>query len=339
MAYRTQAPRSHSTGKAIAATTAGVAALLLAAGIAAVGCAKEQAAATKPAAADSVQAKGDGSGGRLVVGGGTIDYQIVGANPQLPPAAITEWIRTAAEGAVSVCGRYPVDRVDITVRVGGRGKVEDGVTRDGRSIMVRLGRRARPDDLHDDWVMTHEMFHLAFPTTDDDFNWIGEGLSTYLEPLARGRVGMLNEAEVWGGYVLGMPQGQPEPGDKGLNRTHTWGRTYWGGALFWLSADVEIRRQTNNRKSLDDVVKTVLAAGGSGHQLWSPDRIVDVGDRGTGTRVLQTLYDRYAVQAEQIDLTALWASLGVKPVGDGTIEFDDRAPLAAIRKSMTAKPG
>ena len=44
-----------------------------------------------------------------------------------------------------------------------------------------------------------------------------------------------------------MPFGLPKEGDKGLDYTHTWGRTYWGGAIFCLLADIEIRQQTNNK--------------------------------------------------------------------------------------------
>ena len=35
------------------------------------------------------------------------------------------------------------------------------------------------------------------------------------------------------------------------------------------------------------------------------------------------------------DLAALWRELGLKRVGED-IEFDDNAPLAAIRKAITA---
>ena len=51
--------------------------------------------------------------------------------------------------------------------------------------------------------------------------------------------------------------------DRGLDRTRTWGRTYWGGALFCLMADVEIRKQTGNRVGLQDALRTILSAGGS----------------------------------------------------------------------------
>jgi hypothetical protein len=303
----------------------------------AAGCAGAGSADPSPAARSAKHAGGSADG-PITVANGTIHLKVAGSRPGLPAEAITEWVRTAARATVAVCGRYPVDQVDVEVRLEGGGKIEHGVTYDGRLIKVRLGRQLRTDDLRDDWVMTHEMFHLAFPDTDDELNWMGEGLSTYLEPIARGRIGNMNEAEVWGGYVLGMPQGLPERGDRGLNRTPSWGRTYWGGALFWLSADVEIRRQTDNQRSLDDAVKAILAAGGNGTEHWSADKIVDVGDRATGTKVLRTLYDRHAERAVQTDLPALWASLGIKPNADGTVEFTDAAPLAKARQSMTAKP-
>jgi hypothetical protein len=37
------------------------------------------------------------------------------------------------------------------------------------------------------------------------------------------------------------------------------------------------------------------------------------------------------------DLAQLWQRLGVKLVGDA-VEFDDAAPLAAIRRAITAAP-
>ena len=49
---------------------------------------------------------------------------------------------------------------------------------------------------------------------------------------------------MWHDIVRDMQKGEPAAGDEGLDHTHTWGRTYWGGAIFCLVADVEIRRET-----------------------------------------------------------------------------------------------
>jgi predicted metalloprotease with PDZ domain len=130
-----------------------------------------------------------------------------------------------------------------------------------------------------------------------------------------------------------MPKGQPEASDQGLDGTPTWGRTYWGGALFCLAADVDIRTRTSNRHSLDDALRAVLAQGGNIAVSWPIERVLEVGDRATGVPVLRTLFERMAPRAERVDLEGLWRRLGVSRRG-GTVAFDDAAPLAAVRRAM-----
>ena len=134
----------------------------------------------------------------------------------------------------------------------------------------------------------------------------------------------------------GMPKGLPQPGDRGLDRTPTWGRTYWGGALFWLLADVEIRRKSGNRKSLDDALRAIVAEGGTGSSTWPEERILRRGDAAIGMPVLETLHERLGSRPETTDLEALWRQLGVVRRGKSVV-FDDAAPLAAIRRAMTKR--
>jgi predicted metalloprotease with PDZ domain len=130
-----------------------------------------------------------------------------------------------------------------------------------------------------------------------------------------------------------MPQGLPQSGDEGLDNTHTWGRTYWGGAIFCLMADISIRKQTKNRKGLRDALKGIVAAGGNIEASWPIERALAVGDKITGVEVLAPLYKEMASKADPVDLGSLWKELGVTREGN-TAVFDDNAPLAAIRKSI-----
>ncbi len=68
--------------------------------------------------------------------------------------------------------------------------------------------------------------------------------------------------QIWHDMVRDMHKGEPAEGDQGLDHTHTWGRTYWGGAMFCLVADVEIRRQTGNKKGLRDALRAIVARAG-----------------------------------------------------------------------------
>jgi hypothetical protein len=83
---------------------------------------------------------------------------------------------------------------------------------------------------------------LADAATQRDQNWMEECLATYVEPIASAQAGQLPVRQVWADTILGMSQGQPKQGDLGLDQTRSWGRTYWGGAMFCLVADVEMRR-------------------------------------------------------------------------------------------------
>jgi hypothetical protein len=59
-----------------------------------------------------------------------------------------------------------------------------------------------------------------------------------------------------------------------------------------------------------------------------------VGDQAIGTTVLADLYKQMKATAVRTDLDDLWRRLGVQ-VKNGAVTFDDRAPLAEIRKAIT----
>ena len=125
------------------------------------------------------------------------------------------------------------------------------------------------------------------------------------------------------------------PGDRGLDRTPTWGRTYWGGALFCLRADVAIRQRTGNRLGLEHALRSILDAGGSIDRDWTIDRVIEVADQAVGVSVLHELYDDMGSKPVKVDLGSLWHQLGIKRQGK-TVVFDDTAPLANLRKAITA---
>ena len=268
--------------------------------------------------------------------GGVIDIQFKGEFGRVPPKEIDRWIHTAASAVQHYFGHYPVKRLDLHVRLKEGGKIEDGVTFEGRRIEISVGTDTPSAIFDADWTLTHEMFHLAFPDLDEKHVWMNEGLSTYLEPIARVRIGNISVEQFWRETLDGMPDGLPEPGDRGLDRTHTWGRTYWGGALFWFIADVRIREQTAGHKSLDDSIHGILAAGGDGSVTWSIAKVIEVGDRATGTNVLATLYDEMGQKASAPDLKDLWKRLGVAIQGNRVV-FDDGAPLVEVRMGLTQK--
>lgn len=127
----------------------------------------------------------------------------------------------------------------------------------------------------------------------------------------------------------------PGAGDRGLDNTHTWGRPYWGGALFYLLADVRIRERTDNRAGLQDALRAIVAGGGNVEVSWDVRRTLAIGDQATGTHVLIELYDGMRATPVAPDLAQLWQRLGVKLTRDG-VKFDNDEPLAEIRQAITS---
>jgi len=252
---------------------------------------------------------------------------------------LLHWIREGAQDVAALLGRFPLARLQVIVASGGPYAVGSAVTMGmgGASIFVVVGERTRKADLLRDWVMTHEMLHVAFPNMGFRQRWMEEGLSTYLEPLLRARRSRHEPRLVWAEFVRAMPQGLPKEGDQGLDRTFTWGRRYWGGAMFWLHVDLEIRKRTDGLKSLDDVLRAITARGGNVALRWDLAQLFAVSENATGTTVLREIYDDWSGRAVSPDLDALWTSLGVRPEKSDRIRFDDEAPLAPIRRDLTAK--
>ncbi|MBX3228468.1 MAG: hypothetical protein KIT84_07440 [Labilithrix sp.] len=267
---------------------------------------------------------------------GNFELAIAPGKMALTDAQIAAWAKRAEAAVVAYYGTFPL-KDWLLVVVPGRGRwIGEGKTLSGGggAVFMRVGEAATAIALERDWVLTHEMTHLTFPTVARAHHWAEEGVATYVEPFARARIGWLTAEEAWKGLVLGAPNGLPRAGDEGLDRTHTWGRTYWGGAIFFLSADVEIRKRTHGRYGLEHALRGINAAGGTNAVRWPIAKALATGDEAVGVPVLTELYAKMGSAPGTIDLPALWRDLGVIH-RDGKITFDDTAPSATIRRAIT----
>ena len=266
-----------------------------------------------------------------------IDATVTGEALKVSDSQLKQWVQRAADAVVAYYGRYSVPHLTLQIRsFDGRG-VRGGQTfsRYGGFVRIAVGTQTSEDDLNSDWMLTHEMVHLNFPNMQDRHHWIEEGIATYVEPIARIQAGQFNASRMWFELVRDMPKGLPQSGDEGLDHTRTWGRTYWGGALFCFLADVEIRKQTQNKKGLQDALRGILNAGGDMRYDWPIEKALQTGDRAVGVEVLLKLYEQMRDRPMQVDLDSLWKQLGIR-VENGAARFNGDAPLANIREAISA---
>jgi hypothetical protein len=277
---------------------------------------------------------------RITIGGATIQIDFAAGDLDISDDIVVKRIQTAAHAVTTYYGRFPVTRVRIfIVPMPNQGDVVHGTTWGDVGgwpsfTRIGLGQHITPPQLDADWTTTHELVHTGFPSLPDDQHWMEEGLATYIEPIARVQTGELEAKRIWSDMLDGMPKGEPAAGDQGIDRTHTWGRTYWGGALFCLVADVQIRVVTHNRKGLQDALRAVVDSGGTIDQDWPITRALEISDKATGTHVLTTQYTAWKAAPVHVDLEKLWQQLGIARTGD-QVEFSASAPYADIRDAIT----
>lgn len=267
-------------------------------------------------------------------GGGRVTLAVVGGDVRLPLEKVQSWLRGSVRATTAFLGKLPVPRaLVLVIPRSGRGIRGMQMGFGGASVALWVGDKTRSGYFDKDWRAVHELFHLAVPVMRRKHLWLNEGLATYAEALARARAGLQSEEAVWAEFTWGLPMGLPRAGERGQDLTPSWARTYWGGALYWFLADLEIRRQSGNAHGLRRALRGALDAGASTLEAWPVERYLAAGDAALTAPVLVPLYQKMARRAYHPDLGELFSALGVRGKKNG-VTLDDAAPLAHVRRAL-----
>jgi hypothetical protein len=265
----------------------------------------------------------------------TIIIYVTSNEFKLSQKALVNWIDKCAKGIRNYFGLFPVKKLNVFIYPSQGSGITYAEARpeNGATIKVYLGVDSTERDLRRAWMLIHEMVHLGFTFTDDAQDWATEGLATYSEPIIRAQMGDQTNEEAWSDMKGGLAQGLPIPNDRGLDHTRTWGRVYWGGALFYLLADIQLRTQTEYKKGLPDALKSIVQRGGNIETNLTLTEVFKKADEGTGTKVLSNLYNQMAATPVGADLDALWKQLGVNGNGE-QVTLAKHAALVRAREAI-----
>lgn len=252
---------------------------------------------------------------------------------RLPADRLDRWIGVSAEAVGRFYGGYPVRSSMIAVvPVAGRAGVLSARTAAGGGVTtaVQLGAATDEAALAEDGLLIRAMVQAGMPYLIDDAAWLMQGIATYLEPLVRARAGWIAPEAVWGGFAREMTRGQDALVRTGMRRAG-FGALSWGGALFMLMTDVEMRRATG--RGLEYCLRAIAADGGTRQQRWTTAAFVAACDRAVGLNAMATHVDLYYHHGGPADLDRLWQSLGVVSDGETTVLRMD-AEAAKIRDAI-----
>ena len=276
-------------------------------------------------------------GTRLDVAGGSINVVFANGAAGLDRERVLRWVRKSARAIATYFGRYPTRTYGLLVVAESGDRVGHATTYgyQGSATRIYVGTETREQTFSEDWVLVHEMVHTALPDLPRRALWLQEGGATWIEPVARAQVGDLPAAEVWRQTVSGMPKGLAPIGAGGMDGTREWGRLYWGGAIFWLKAEIAVYHGSQGRFLLRDALRAVNRASGGNTVEWSPEEMMAVGDREAGTAVLSNLYEKFSSHGFDGRLPELFEQLGVVPDESGNLRFIQNTDLAELRRRIT----
>lgn len=285
-------------------------------------------------------------------GKGIMNLAILG---RLEPAQRTRmqaWVEHLAELLDCVVAGLPLPQVQVLVvpTAHGSGPVPWGqVYRGGLGGVHFFVNLDEPQQAFiDDWTGAHEVSHLLHPYLGARGSWMSEGLASYLQNILRARAGVLPADAAWERLVAGFERGRKHPARDqmlsevaaGMHESKAYMRVYWSGAAYWLATDVELRRRTQGRQSLDTALAAFADCCLPALRRWTPQEFARELDRLTGETVFVPAAEHAEAAMNFPDLGPLYRELGIElDARRRVVGLDDEAADAAIRRAIMEKRG
>ncbi len=254
--------------------------------------------------------------------------------------AIIDWTGRTAANITLAYGRFPnpdarVLLFPIAGRSGGSAVPFGRVVRDGGETIELLVDPGQPEESFlGDWTATHEFAHLMLPYVGRSDRWVSEGFAQYYQNVLLARAGRYSPEEAWRKIGEGLERGRqsaphlsPDEATATAER-NTRMKIYWSGAALALMADVELRRRSDGKESLDTVLDRFQACCLPSRRTWTARELFAEFDRLVDTPLFVDLYDRHADAAGFPDFDEYLGSAGLAEI---------RAAITARR--YTGEPG
>lgn len=264
------------------------------------------------------------------------------------------WLQQVADALRTVYGKWPKNRFNISVKTSASnsspvpwGEVTRGTP---DKVLLVINPDAGFKQITSDWTAFHELSHLFIPYQGYGDLWFSEGLATYYQNIIQARAGLLSEVELWNKLTSGFERGRQQNNLSHLNleeisnnmrKYRNFMRVHWSGVHYWLSADIKLRQLSQNKITLDSVLKQLkdccynksMSAAEIAEKL---DQLVAINQ--TSLKIFKPAFDKYKASHVMPDYAPILFSLGVdynqQGNHQGSVVLTADAPNADIRKHI-----
>lgn len=268
----------------------------------------------------------------IYVPGATLHLAVLPGPGEPRPELARRWLKPAALAVSKLHGRFPRKNMQVLVIPldGGKDAAPWAEVTRGGGPAAHFYMNAAADwpVFRDDWIATHELSHLALPFVSRQDKWLSEGIATYYQSILRARVGLISEREAWQAMANGFQRGRDGTDTTNLRNAaldmrsrNRFMRVYWTGAAIAMLGDIEVRRQTSGRWSLDRLLFEFQECCQVPGKVWRAREIFEYFDQATGKDVFIPLYEEHVYSRFFPRLEEAWQSLGIRiDAGDVVLE-------------------
>ena len=253
----------------------------------------------------------------------------VGGSFKTAAAEIQGTVEAFLKAYSGVCSGTPKGRMLFVANpYGEQGRLGGGVSR--RSISVLIGG-ALNEASNRFWVplVGHEVFHIWNGTVisfKEQEYWFSEGFTEYYSHITSARLGFTSESDFLKNLervckLYLSKQGELSIREAGKNKGSNSDLVYQGGSLIALALDVQIRKRTQNQKSLDDVMKQMYGEFGATGETYTIDDVVRIATDIAGED-FEPFFRKYVSGIERLPLAEYLGDVGV----DVKIAFGEQVP-------------
>ena len=235
---------------------------------------------------------------------------------------IYTWLKQVTDALLTVYGEWPKDEFNITIEHGSssHSPVPWGQVTRGNpdKVLLVVNPESSMQEITNDWTAFHELSHLLIPYRGHGDLWFSEGLATYYQNIIQARAGVLSEAELWNKLASGFERGRKQNQwsqenlteiSDNMRKYRNFMRVHWSGVHYWLTADIQLRQQSQNKNTLDKLLKQLKTC--CQHKSMSATEIVEQLDQLAGSDVFKPLFLEYRVSHVMPDYQPTLTGLGV----------------------------
>ena len=200
----------------------------------------------------------------------------------------------------------------------------------GHSISVLMDGTLEADN-RQSWapLVAHEICHI-WNGKAIDFNtqeyWFSEGFTEYCSKVSCARLGIISEDDFlrdlerkWELYL--SKQGEISIREAGENKMVHRELVYEGGSLIAAALDLRIRKHTQNRKSLDNVMKQMYREFGLTRNEYTMNDVIRIISQ-IADEDFEPFFKKYVSGTERLPLAEYLTEAGI----DVEIEFGEKLP-------------